>query len=353
MLGIILTGCMFFFTNCDNKKQSTNKDTIVFQKFPKVSELTFKEFLKFDPGSTRKLYLTDSSLIVCQVHLGPVEYFFHQYSLKNKTLSGRYIAGGRGPGQALNAFSSGLYKKNTIWLHDISLNKVLTAKLKKKSDGNDTVIINEYKLPQFYYAVELMDSLKLLAGGAMHNPYKIQVLNLPSGKEIDQFGSITNVPTGIPFYAWKGAYESFLFLKPSEDKAIEVCRFTDQIEIFDLHTKKSKVVKGPENYEPDFGVMKANDGTDVMYQNNKTRFAFLNGMVTNRYIYLLYSGNNTKSKYKDEGEYIYVYDWKGNPVTKFSLDRHIYGFTVSADDTVMYAFDRKTGYIITTKINSR
>ena len=352
MLGIILTGCMFFFTNCDNIKQSTNKDTIVFQQFPKVTELGFQDFLKFDEGAgTRKLYLTDSSLIICQVHLGLPTYFFHQYSLKNKALMGRYIAGGRRPGQALNAFSSGLYKKNTIWLHDISLNKVLTAKLEKKSDGTDTLTINEYKIPQFYYAVELMDSLKLLAGGAMHNPYKIQVLNLPSGKEIDQFGSITNVPPAVPFYAWKGVFQSFLFLKPSEDKAIEVCRFTDQIEIFDLHSKKSKVVRGPENFEPDFGIMKTNGGADVMYQNDKTRFAFVNGMVTNRFIYLLYSGNNRLSKYKDDGAYIYVYDWKGKPVTKFNLDRYIYGFTVSDDNTMMYAFDRNTGYIIKTPIH--
>ncbi|MDP1762544.1 MAG: BF3164 family lipoprotein [Sediminibacterium sp.] len=353
MLGIILTGCMFFFTNCDNIKQSTNKDTIVFQKFPKVSELSFQDFLKFDQGTPYKLYLMDSSLIVCNWQIRLVDYYFYQYSLKNRNLTGRYIAGGRGPGQALNAFSSGLYKKNTIWLHDISLNKVLTTSLKKNADGSDSLVFHDYQLPRrsgFYYSVQLMDSSKLLAGGAEHTPYKIQVLDLPSGKEIAEFGSFGNVPPGIPFYAWKGAYQSLLFLKPTEEKAVQACRYADQIEIFDLHTKKSKLVKGPEKYEPEFGIMKTNVGADVMYRNDKTRFAFVNGMVTNRYIYLLYSGVRER-EYKMQSKCIYVYDWKGNPITKFNIDRYITGFTVSDDDTVIYAFDRNTGYIIKTPIH--
>lgn len=349
MLGVILASFVLCFTNCENKSQNISKDTIVFGQFAKTLSLNFDNFLKLDHGSTRKLYLTDSSLIVCNLQGSAADYFFYQYSLSDKSFISRQVKGGRGAGQALNAFSSGLYRKNAIWLQDISLNKILITHLNNKASVNDSLNFQEYKVPKFFYSVELMNSLKLLATGAYHTPNKMLELDLSTTSRLTEFGTFSNAPKDIPFYSWTRAYESFLFLKPTEDKAVLACRYTDQVQIFDLSTKKSKIVRGPENYEPEFTPITVQNN-DMIERNSKTRFAFVNGMVTNRYIYLLYSGNPHESKYKIDGKVIYIYDWMGNPVSKVDLDRYISGFTVSDDDSEMYAFDPNTGYIIKTKL---
>lgn len=88
----------------------------------------------------------------------------------------------------------------------------------------------------------------------------------------------------------------------------------------------------------------------MMQRNEKSRFAFINGSATQHYIYLLYSGLHENEDHPNDAKFIFVYDWDGKPVMKFTLDRFITSFTVSATDDVMYAFDESAKAVVKTKI---
>lgn len=321
-------------------------ETLAFSRFPQESNLNFEPLFKLKKGTARKLWLVDSTVFIWNME-GASDYFFYWYSLTGKSLSNGYIKGGQRRGEAIGAMSGGMYK-NTLWLHDITLNKFVTASLAKSGTGMDTVILKDYPVPVFYYSVQLMDSLTFLGAGAYDSRSKIEEVDLRSGKVTGALGSFDNVPKDIPFNSWKNAYESFLFTRPTGDKSVLACRFADQVEVFDLKTKKSRLIKGPDKYEAALDPIVVS-GMDMAQRNENTRFAFLNGMTTQNYIYLLYSGHH-EGEHINTGKYIYVYDWEGNPIKKFQVDRYITCFTISNDDKMMYAFDPETKTVIRTKI---
>lgn len=93
--------------------------------------------------------------------------------------------------------------------------------------------------------------------------------------------------------------------------------------------------------------------SNFLYRTDKTRFAFVSGggTVTNNYIYMCYSGDLAKNRGAIYARHIYIYDWDGNPVRKLILDRQIEGLAVSENDSVIYAFDVNTGFLVQAKIN--
>lgn len=289
----------------------------------------------------------DSTLIIFNAS-GKNDNFFYNYSLKNNILSKGYLKGGRGPGEAIGAISTGI-TGNSLWLYDITLKKILTLNKEKVLRQDKSQSANEYPIKDDYYMINLKDSLTCLAVGNFHSKYKIQEIDLNSHKVLSEYGEFKNIPDNVPFDAYKSAHECFILTKPLGKKAVLFYRYTDVIEIFNTEKHTSLAIKGPAGIETDLDIMKLDNG-NISIRNKNTRFTFLNGAVTDKFIYLLFSGNLHDSEYLDYGNYIYVYDWEGNPVKRLILDRSILSFTVTEDNKNMYAFDPNTGYVIQTKL---
>lgn len=318
-------------------------DTVTFDRFPKEQKLKFENFYAFTNGTVRKLYLKDTSLVLWNAPTSNAN-FFYNYSLPKMELINGYLKQGREKGASLGPLSGGVYD-HTMWIYDVVKRKVITSDLRQApSAGN----VYEYEAPQYYFSTQLQDSLKLFVAGSEDSPFKIQVVDLKTGKEIDGFGSYNDTPAGVPFPVWKKAHQSSLFMSPNGKKAVLACRITDQIEVFDLQKRTSKTVKGPEKFKAEFTAYKSN-GRDMMERNEKTRFAFINGHTTKQHIYLLYSGQGDGTPFGNFGKFIVVYDWNGNPIIKFNLDKYIASFAVSDDETTMYAFDGERNYIMRAK----
>lgn len=334
---------------CDNGTSSyaqiVNNDTFrKFSSFPINIKPNFHPVFKFENPYARKLFLTDSSIILTNNKNFLNDFFFYEYSLNTKQIIGKYIHGGRKSGETLAPIFSGLLRNNLLWFYDISLEKVLVAKL-NKSYQNDSLEFEEYKIPSFSYSVQLMESNKLLRSGISDTSKLFDIINLQDGRRITAFGNLPPTPSGIPFGSWKMANEGFLFLKPSGEFAAYGYRYTDKVTILNLETKKLLTISGPNHFEPAFIPILVGSENRIE-RTEKTIYAFTNGAVTDQYIYLLYSGNKTRDKYRIEAKYIYVYDWDGNPVKKIELGRYISGFTVPNDDSGIYAFDVENSSVL-------
>ena len=136
------------------------------------------------------------------------------------------------------------------------------------------------------------------------------------------------------------------FLKPTKNKMVLAYVYTDIIEVFDLNTKKSISLQGPEKFDSHFRIH-----NDKWLENNQTRVAFLGGTTTNKYIYLLYSGKKFKEEKSFRGDQIFIYDWDLNPIKQITLDREVFQISVSRDDKTLYSYDELTGYIVSTALN--
>lgn len=81
---------------------------------------------------------------------------------------------------------------------------------------------------------------------------------------------------------------------------------------------------------------------------------FITSAVTSKYIYTLYSGKILKGRDPEAlmdfftSDMIYVFDWKGNPIKKYKLDRKVRSIAIDDKDEVLYAgsFESENSHII-------
>jgi hypothetical protein len=343
---VIFSLMSLFLISCRPENIVLNENVVFFSEFPEEDKIFFNNICEYKKGTAGMIKLVDSVLIIFNVNEG-AQYFLSNYSLDSDQVFKEYLWAGKGPGEAIGARGIGI-NSNFLWVQDITLKKILTLETVNALSNDTLISFNEYPVNEDYYMIDFKDKLHYFGVGFEHSAYKIQEVDLISGKIINEIGTFERKPDDLEYSAIKTAYQCFIHVKPTGNKIVLAYRFTDAIEIFDLKTQKSILIQGPEGFNVDFQPAK-----NTMYRTDKTRFAFVSGggTVTNNYIYMCYSGDLAKKSGATYARYIYVYDWDGNPVRKLILDRQIEGLAVSKDNSVIYAFDVNTGFLIQAKIN--
>jgi hypothetical protein len=320
--------------------------------FPSEQKILLDTFL-FVPHTDEynnpyRILLYKSKILLCNGS-GVKDYFFRVYDTSTKQLEASYIKGGRGPGEALSVLSNGiLASENKLWAYDISAGKFFTLPL--DSSCNSGACVHEMSFP-YFYGMNLLKNGKILCTGTQDTSNtKLALLDISTKKVERQFGIYNDKPADVPIVAWKmAAKQAFLFCSPDDKYAALACRFTDQIEFFNLSNGQSIWIQGPEGFDPAFAVTKS-QGKDIGYRNQRSRFAFVAGAATEKCLYLLYSGNLESGRDRWAGKTIFVFDWNGNPIKKISLDRNITCFNITPQDELLYAFDPNTQYLTRTNL---
>jgi hypothetical protein len=222
---------------------------------------------------------------------------------------------------------------------------MLSIPVAKVIDSTERPVFQEVKIEKFYDHVSFLNNNSFLATGLDGSENKISLVNLNDESVQKSFGSYDYKPSNVPIDAYKDAFTSYLLAKPSGDKFVAPYRYTDRIEIYDIKGDTIIEKQGPEIFDPVYETKERN-GFYYMAKTKKTRKAFVNGAVTDNYIYLLYSGHYRVEENWSHGKTLYVFDWEGNPVKQIDLDRYIYTFAVSSDDKDLYSFDEDTGFIV-------
>lgn len=326
-------------------KSDKEENAVVFKKFPFEKKTNEVNHLRISLQSPVGISLYNDSLLLVRNAANSSKYHFSLFNLKSKTFMENYLPLGRKPGEVMSFLSYGLLN-DRLWAYDIIKDKIISTNLGNPIVEVDTIASN---VPKFYYSIQMLNDKKIIGSGDYDSNYKLDLLDLSTGMVEEQIG-VFNMDNQVYSRAKKMEYESFLFLKSSKDKCVTASRYADRIEIFDLISKKSKVIRGPENYNPDVSVMSSNNGMEVIARNSNTRYAFLGGKTTDKYIYLLYSGNVHDSPHLFYGKYIYVYDWEGNPVQKIILKDYVTDFAVTSDNETLYSYNPKTKYIQIVKL---
>lgn len=162
------------------------------------------------------------------------------------------------------------------------------------------------------------------------------------GKWIRSHGSLPSETadeyTSLPALAQ--AWRSFIDYNPANGILAFVTQLGEVLEIYDLNNQSHHVVYGPQG-EPEFQTAGTiGIPTGIM--------GFSDIQVTGQYIYALFHGTKFKDiiqagregkTLESGGRYIYVFDLKGNPVRKYTLDRHIMGFHIHEAQGQLIALD--------------
>lgn len=347
---IFLTISICFYSCQSKEVPKLNSNMEYFSQFDEEQRITFQDELEFKEGLPYRLHLIDSTLVIFNA-LGRKSSFFFNYTLNNKVLHKGYLKGGRGPGEALGCISNGVLNNKLLWVYDITLKKILITDLNESlNNSTNSMIYHEFPVKNNLYMIELKDTLNYFGVGNRSSKYKIQKNKLESSIKLQEFGEYENINESFPLSLFKSAYESFIFSQPKGNKIALTYRFTDVLEIYDVDTQFGNGIKGPEGFDPEYNRIMSENGY-VMERNKKTKFAFVGGSSTEKYLYLLYSGKLEVDENPNYANNIFVYDWNGKPIRKLTLDRDILCFTVSQDDKEIYAYDPNTGNIVKSLID--
>lgn len=331
-------------TSCDDRLVIVNNSNKTYTNFTIEKQLELKKLVKYKFGDVRQIIVIDSTLIL--KNHGGQGYNLYNYSLRTLKFSKPYIQRGKDVKQILGLTNIGVYN-NSLYLNDFTAKKMMVLNKNNAIRDSSNLEIKEFSFKSTrYYRSLLVDDLQCVCTGSEKSKYKIQIIDLPSGKIIEEFGMLKKRPKKIPLHIIAKASATQTFLRPKRDKIVLAYIHTDVIEIFDINTKKSISLKGPEIFDIEF-----KNYQNRWFETEKTKVAFIGGSVTNKYIYLLYSGKYFSDETAFKGKFIFVYDWELKPIKRIKLNLEVSHISISNDDKTIYSYDKNRKNIIYAELN--
>jgi hypothetical protein len=152
-----------------------------------------------------------------------------------------------------------------------------------------------------------------------------------NSNEIDYFGSYPKLYSKKYSDSYWIIYVNMTVVKPNKEKFVSVGYFIKSLTIYNNDGSLFKEL-----------IMRANDDLPGEESINPRAPLYYDAIkATNKYIYAICE-DTQHDKVLDNLPNLEVWDWNGNPVTLFKLDRPVAAFEVTDDDKKIYFIDRKT-----------
>jgi hypothetical protein len=136
-------------------------------------------------------------------------------------------------------------------------------------------------------------------------------------------------------------YQGIIRSSPDGSCFVMGSSYCDNLEFYRVDKGEASLVKKYETYDVkgSFDQRTKIDADCVM--------SYRGASVTDKYCYMLYSGEHYGVRTAG-GKYIIVFDWKGNYVKTFEVDKNVASFCVNRTDDVLFAFiyDENEGFLM-------
>jgi hypothetical protein len=318
-----------------------------FGKFPAVSAGTETKLLDVGFSMPQVMTIYKDSLLLVVNNPGENPHHIRVFDINKKKAIDNILPASGKKGGALS-FMTVRITDSLVWVFDVFKNGFIVADLNTVLKGNGGLeSYSEYRLkPQvFYYDAMLLNRNEALLNGNYDTDEKLVYVNfLDSARNKELLSYQKDADIGSSRTS-KMSYESFMMLKPDKKKLILAARYADQFELLALDSGKYKKIRGPVGFLPDLDPFEDNSGVTVATPGQQTLYGFLKGHTTERFFYMLFSGNPAKSHHRFFGNKIFVFDWEGNPVKQINLKNEIVDFAVTSDDKIIYTLNYQTRFI--------
>jgi hypothetical protein len=116
--------------------------------------------------------------------------------------------------------------------------------------------------------------------------------------------------------------------------------YLDMIEVYNYATgEKLFDIIGPEqNYPPEYETVYRGNWSEAM-PCKRCKKGYLSITSTNDCIYVLYPDINYFSKSGSYSKFLFQFDWEGNPVCRYELDKKVWSIAVDEQSRRLFAID--------------
>jgi hypothetical protein len=312
---------------------TTQNSDSVLHEFKVTKKLTHiqSNIKNDDIGEVVDILVKDTILITNQMFN---EYIFKIFNVKTGETLCQCISKGKGPGEMLKPNLINEYNDSLFSTFDVNRKELIYCSYDGLCHEDPNSIIYHKLNYNAFRAYPLNDSLVICTGifdegqfilVNMHSKKIIATQDYPS---IDNLGKFNNVIKGL-------LLQGEMALRPGHAEFVYVCNGADIIEMGNIHDNLINNTLTKVYSLPKFEVR---GNTPVHPKESK--FAFHSLIGTQKYFYVIYSGNSMAEKGSEftAGRNLLVYNWKGEPIINFELDRAIKRMTFDERKRIIYGY---------------
>ncbi len=255
--------------------------------------------------------------------------FFTVYSINNNNIQELYSFGekGEGPEDFIFPTSLRIYDKY-VHFYDKALSKYITI------ESLDSLKIQTKNVQSLGFN----NLIKLTNGDFLGDGFFSDVrfkliqkedtisLKIPYPSEDKTKES---VQTGL-------AYQGDINRNPKRDQIVYTSSYGDIIEIYKSTNNGIEQIFSQQLQYPLYTPQDQNSGEISSNLSPKCIKSALCTYVTEKYIYILYSGMTMDDPMHNYSNIVHVYDWQGNPQKKYILDKHLTCIGIDEHDQFLY-----------------
>ncbi|ASB47936.1 BF3164 family lipoprotein [Alkalitalea saponilacus] len=295
-------------------------------------------------GNPNKMLISDS-LLFFEDEVN--NYYFGVIDIKNLIFLKRFGKKGSGPNEIITP-SSLFIKNEKFSFNTVNTNIIAEFPFKEifnsPTEPKMNIIANlrvKNKEVMYSFMTPLMIDKYYLATGFFSNG-KYALIDVKNNRDsIFGFHPITE---NIGQFELGIIFQSVLVHHPSKRRVVNVSLLTnDLLEVITYCENQQFTIKSnTSSYNPTL----ATTGERI-HLSSESKFTYLNFSVTDKFIYLLYSGKSVAEHGYDAafGNTIHVFDWELNKVCEYVLDFNLQSIAVTADDRYLYSFGAITSNV--------
>lgn len=339
MLIMVVSSCSF-----ENKVPKN----IFFSRndLTEVKELKNPEEIVIDsllyPASFR--IIKDSILVVNNQPM--CDYMLEFYSLKTFKPLAQMIKRGNGPGDMLSCYLDMHSSENTTFhLMDGMARKYYKVDL-------DTLLYYKRLKPVylFGYSSEINPSTFVLDNNAdtyigcnmwyspdekfsngISMPLSVFNKNVDNKKPMTDYEYFTPPVTGL-----------LLFKNPQNGLVWAADTHCDRIYIYNDSLQLLSTIDGPDHIEVSYETVQSNSPVPfVTFTNKRDIHGYADYFITDKFIYLVYEGNEHFEPMELSPVEMFKFDFDGNILCNYKFDRYVYSISVDNNDSYLYCASRK------------
>lgn len=284
-----------------------------------------------DIGEVVDILIMDSVLVTSNMY---EEFIFKIYNINTGKVINQCISKGRGPGEVLDPNLISKYNDTTFTTFDVNKKELIYYSILELCKGSSSSLKDVQLDFGIFRANPLNDSLVICTGVFEDGEYYLINMNSKDRVSTLEYPYVKQLEMILPFT--KGfLLQGELALRPFHNEFVKVCNGAGIIEIGTINDEIMENVFTKVYFNP---IFKLNGIHPAFARESKFAFHSLN--VTKEYFYTIYSGNSMAEKGGEftAGHNLLVYNWHGQPVINYQLDRKIKRFTLNIERSIAYGY---------------
>ena len=197
--------------------------------------------------------------------------------------------------------------------------------------------LNKYSKTAFNTTIMINDSTIIYQAKNDKYPYRFCEENLNNrsfisfGKFPEEDNIIKNIPSND--YSQLTAYQGKIIYNNEKKKAVAYYLYAVGFDIIDI--EKKTIIKSNYFQYPKVECVSMYN-THFIKNIKESKRGYIDAYCDKQFIYFLFSNKTFLDKNISFGKYIAKFDWQGNPIEMYCLDRDINCFTISKDGKYLF-----------------